>query len=153
MINFKSAGINLLVNKFKKIENQFENKIPLYKRIGVNLLNEISNTFKEESHEGRAWKPLSIATISIRRKGGGRGRPKILQDTGTLKRSFVMDANNTRIKIGTPIKYASKHEFGFRQIPQRKMLPSRKKALSLSVSIADKYFEEKLKEALLKWVK
>lgn len=121
----------------------------MYKRIGVVILNEIDKNFRTESNDGKRWQPLSEITRSARREGPRAGSPKVLQDTGTLRRSFVFEANNKRVKVGTPIDYAPKHEFG-EGVPKRKMLPTNERALTLSIEIADKYIDQQLKKERLK---
>ena len=150
MLDFSATGISQVVQRFKKFTDKLGNKIPMYKRIGVKLLNEISNTFKEEAHEGEKWKSLSEVTIKRRRKGKGTGKPKILQDTGTLKRSFVLKVDNIKVIVGTPVEYSYKHEFGEERIPQRKMLPSYKKGLVIAIKVSDDYVKEKIKEVMLR---
>lgn len=154
MINFSVNGEKNARNKFKKLIDKLKNKTAMYKRIGVELLNEISDTFDKETHEGKQWKPLSKYTIERRRQGRSVGRPIILQDTGTLRRSFVPNkairADNNKVVVGTNIEYAPQHEFGEGRIPQRKILPSYRRGLKIAIKVTDKYINEKIKEAELK---
>lgn len=163
----KIKGTKKLQRRFNRLARKIRNKTPLYKRIGIQLLNEISHTFETETHEGRPWKPLKLSTIMARRKGKGKGTPKILQDTGTLRRSFVREVKKDYVKIhidpgkktikdgvvvGTPIEYAPYHEFGGAKgrPPRRPMLPSMNRALQMSVQISDKYIDEQLRRVGLK---
>ena len=72
----------------------------------------------EEDPEGQAWDPLKPATISARRVGprakkpGGRRAIKILQDTGTLRRSITSLSDNTSAEIGTNVFYGIFHQEG-----------------------------------------
>jgi phage virion morphogenesis protein len=143
-------GDKALQIKFRRLASQIKsNKTPMYKRIGIKLLNEIDKNFKTESHDGKRWQSLSDRTIFARRRGPRAGSPQILQDTGTLRRSFDFEATNNQVKVGTNIEYAPKHEHGI-GVPQRKMLPSDRKALEISVKIADQYIEDQLKKEGLK---
>lgn len=159
----KMKGVKKLRRKFNRLVRKVKNKRPLYKRIGIKLLNEISRTFETETHEGKRWKALSLATVMKRRKGKGEGRPRILQDTGTLRRSFVREVKRDYVRIhidpakktikegkivGTPIEYAPKHEFG-EGVPKRPMLPSEKRALEIAIDVADKYVGENIKKTKL----
>ena len=138
-------GTKRLQSKFKKLARKIGNKNALFQRIGVNVLNEIIKTFKEETHEGKPWKPLSPSTIA--RRGGGLTR--ILQDTGTLRRSFGSKATSRLVRIGTPILYAPTHQEGERKIPQRQMLPSKKRGLEIAVKVTDNYIKEGIRKARL----
>lgn len=142
-----TKGEKFLKAKFKKLAKQIKsNKTPMFKRIGIEVLNEVSKNFQTESNDGKRWQGLSSDTKKQRREGPGSGNPRILQNTGTLRRSFVFDANNNRVKVGTSIEYAPLHEFG-NGVPQRKMLPTNKRALEISIEVADKYIDEKIKQA------
>lgn len=143
-------GDKALQFKFRRLVNQIKtNKTPMYKRIGIKILNEIDKNFKTESHDGKRWQSLSDRTIFARRRGPRAGSPQILQDTGTLRRSFNLEANNNLVRIGTNIEYAQQHEHGI-GVPQRRMIPSDKKTLEISIKIADDYTEEQLKKERLK---
>jgi len=135
-------GVDKLQRRFQRLSRKIKNRRILFKRIGVRLLNTVSDNFDKEAHEGKPWRVLSSATIAGRRKGRGAGSTKILQDTGLLRSSFVMDANNSRVKVGTPVKYAPTHEFGKGKMPKRKMLPSKERALSIAIEVAENYVKE-----------
>jgi phage gpG-like protein len=176
-VSIKVKGADEIERKFNKLARKVKNRVPLYKRIGVNLLNEISHTFRTETHEGKRWKPLKMSTMLARRRGPRAGKaitiarrkertvaqPKILQDTGTLRRSFVMDVSRRYVKVhvdpkkrtfkegkfvGSPMEYAPFHEFG-EGVPKRPMLPSKKRALEIAVKIADDYIKEGIKRVRL----
>jgi phage virion morphogenesis protein len=143
-------GEKALQFKFRRLANQIKkNKTPMYKRIGIKVLNAIDENFRTESHDGKRWQSLSDLTVFARRRGPGAGSSKILQDTGTLRRSFDFDANNSQVRVGTNIEYAQQHEFGL-GVPERKMIPSDKKVLEISVKVADDYIDEQLKKGDLK---
>lgn len=139
-------GTKALQSKFKRLANRTSNKLALFNRIGVKVLNEIDKTFKEETHEGEPWAPLQSSTIA-RRRGGGLAR--ILQDTGTLKRSWVMDATPNLVRIGTPIIYAPPHQEGEGSLPERPMIPSEKRGLEIAVKTAGGYIKESIQKARL----
>ena len=150
-VSVKITGAKELQKKFVKLSVYANKKKPLYKRISIQLLNEISKTFKEETHEEKPWGELSKATKKARRKGKGKNKePKILQDTGHLRRSFVGDATSQLARVGTVIKYSEYHEDGTEKIPQRKMLPSDERAMEIAVETTDKYIDNQIKKLRLK---
>jgi phage gpG-like protein len=101
----------------------------LHARIGINILKLVDKGFKTEgvAVTGKKWKKISAATRAARRKGPGRGGPRILQDSGDLRRSFAMDFNEKEARVGSAIKYSKVHEFGGRK--KYIIKPRRKKSL------------------------
>ena len=142
-------GLKETQRRFNALARKLKNKIPLYKRIGIMVLNEIDKTFRSEEHEGSKWERLSPATIAARRKGRGPGGARILQDTGTLRSSFTSEPSISKVKVGTEIEYASPHEFGL-GVPKRQMIPSIKRGFEIAIEVSDKYIKDKLKQAQLK---
>ncbi len=107
------------------------------KAAGMAILEDASRRFQNEGSPPEKWKPLSPITIQRRRQGknnaGNANLPvaRILQDTGTLAKSMLegskdnhFDANSTRVIVGTKVKYAAPHQFGYRHIPQRQFFYS-----------------------------
>jgi len=101
---------------------------------GLAIMRDIGERFEGEGMPPQRWQPLSPATILRRRTGKGKkktGRPKILQDTGTLKRSFmfggpdnVFDVSPLHVTVGSKLNYAGIHQFGWKEknIPARPMV-------------------------------
>ena len=146
MLSGGKPGTKVLQAKFKRLARKTSNRRTLFNRIGVKVLNEIDATFKEETHEGEPWTPLKASTIASRR---GSGLARILQDTGTLKRSFVMGATSNLVRIGTPIIYAPPHQEGEGNIPKRPMIPSEKRGLEIAIKTANGYIKESIKKVKL----
>ena len=142
-----TTGTQEVQRKFRKLIKKVKDKKTLFNRIGLQLLNEIATTFKTETHEGKRWAPVGEKTLGRRR---GHGGGKILQDTGTLRRSFEHKATNSNVKIGTQVVYAPTHEFGRGNIPARPMLPTKKRGLDIAVETADKYIKDSIRKTGLK---
>ena len=142
-------GVKNLQRKFTKLAFDIKNRRPLFSRIGVLLLNAVAENFQQQGHEGTPWQALSPRTVAGRRKGPGTGSARILEDTGELRRSFTMEATNESLRVGTAKIYAPPHEYGYKQIPQRKMLPSKKYGLQVAVDMADKYLKEQIQKVKL----
>ncbi len=147
-VQVRVKGLNTLQRKLNRMAKGVSNRRPMFTRIGLSVMNDISNNFQGESHEGKPWKPLSAITIERRRQGPGSGTIKILQDTGKLRREFVSKVSNNDVKVGTPTSYASKHEFG-ESVPRRQMLPSRERGLKIATKeVIVKVQKEKIKAGL-----
>ena len=136
-------GTKGLQKKFRNLALKGGDRRNLLGRIGIQVLNEVSANFDAQGNEGKPWVPLRAATLERRRKGRGKGGGRILEDTGALRRSFVMAANEREVKVGTPTIYAPPHEFGFKHIPQRKMLPEQKRGLQLGIDTAEKFIAQR----------
>lgn len=100
----------------------------------------------EQTFYGKAWKPLSDATLLARayrqtRSKRGRlktnkgrqhsivrafGNAKILQDTGLLRSSITARATENSVQVGTNVSYGRVHQFGSkaRHVPARPFLPT-----------------------------
>lgn len=124
-------GDRTLQRRFRTMARRMGNRLVLFKRIGIMLLKEIDKTFKEETHEGKAWSPLSEATKA--KPGRGGESAEILKDTRQLQRSYVMKPGRNQVAVGTPTPYSKIHEEGTERIPQRKMLPSKKRGLEIAL--------------------
>lgn len=76
----------------------------------------------EEDVSGRAWEPLSPATVEARRKGPGTGEPRILRDTGVMKASISKKAGVAEAIAGTNDPKAPFHQYGTGRIPRRQFI-------------------------------
>jgi phage gpG-like protein len=63
--------------------------------------------------------PLSPRTIAARRKGRGRGGPKILIDRGRLLGSIQKSTTTDGVRVGTNVIYARRQHFGYEGGPGR----------------------------------
>lgn len=120
-----------LVKKLDRVKRLL-NVNGLLKAIGIRQRTWVNENFETEGSSVGGWQTLAESTIARRRKGSS----KVLQDTGTLKRSFSYKVIGTNaVLVGTNIHYAQYHEFGTSRVPQRKMLPSETQAKELAVGI------------------
>ena len=131
---------------------RFSDGKKLHSRIGINLLKWIDKNFREDGTEKR-WPPLSSTTIKLRR----RGSSKPLQDKGLLRRSFLANPSDDQVAVGTVDIRSSTHEKGRKQkwgrgkvvdIPQRKMLPTRKAGMPIIRRTYDRFIKESFREVM-----
>lgn len=149
-ISIKDNGdAKRLQSKFRKLAQGIKQRRAMMNRIGVQLLNAVSQNFKEQGHEGAAWEPLKPRTLARRRTGRGvkKSRGRILEDTGQLRRSFAAEADNDSVRVGSNVIYAPTHEFGRGAIPKRPMLPGMRKGLQLALMITENYIAESINKA------
>jgi len=78
------------------------------------------------------WKPLALTTIKARRKGKGKGTPKILIDKGWLRQKWKHFYSHSIGKVTSEARgvksgvfYGVFHDEG-RGVPQRKIIPAQR---------------------------
>lgn len=95
---------------------RLENKDPLLKSIGEEMLPRITKRFKDErGPDGKLWAPLSSRTIEARLKRYGNSPLTILRMRGHLAGSINYQVGGNTLKIGTGDEvedYAGIHQFG-----------------------------------------
>lgn len=113
----------------------------LLSAIGDRQLKFVADNFRKQGLE-QPWAPLKPATLRRRRKGGAGAQ--ILQDRGILRGSFVKKVRTNFVFVGSTLKYAATHEYGDsrRNIPQRKMLPTKSTAQELARSVVEAAFKQ-----------
>ena len=113
-INIKAEGVNRLKQRLNTQAQNLLNLQPLWQLVGMYVQKQtIKERFdKEQSPDGTAWKPLSLARVKQRMKRHKSGNIKILQDVGELRRSVQYEAGQTYVRIGSNLKYARIHQFG-----------------------------------------
>ncbi len=131
-------GQEKALEKLNKLTKKVTNLVPLHKLWSASVFKWVIQNFEKEgklAQKGRKWKKLSPITIAARRKGKSPNRGiQILQDTGTLRKSFAFNApvrvtlaDRLKSQVGTATKYAKKHQFGIKakRLPKRPMLPEK----------------------------
>jgi phage gpG-like protein len=108
------------------------------KKVSVVMLQSVLTNFREQGTDKEKWKPLADQTIARRRKGKGKGEAKILQDTGTLKRSIFPFSSADEAGVATNIPYARVHHLGETiTIPAMTIKPRRSSVLHFIVDGKD----------------
>ena len=80
---------------------------------GAIAIGSIQKNFDEQGRPEK-WTPLSPRTLGRRRKGRGKGGPKILIDTARLKNSIGFKlVEGPGVMIGTNVIYARRQHFGY----------------------------------------
>lgn len=125
-----SVGIRVDSKTFDEFMNRFKAWKPDFRKpleqCGIRIQRSVDLNFRAEGRPSR-WAGLSDLTKMNRRKGrkkkgGGEGTHKILQDTGTLRKSIVTamraapgaiyEIKPDMLKIGTNLPYAAIHQWG-----------------------------------------
>ncbi len=85
-------------------------KDELLRTIGLGQLVSVRRTFRDQGSPGGSWPPLSPASLSWRKYSAGH---KLLINTGLLLNSIMYSVEGNTVTIGTGVRYASIHQFGF----------------------------------------
>lgn len=92
------------------IAERLGNPEPLMLDISRILRHSVMRNFETESDGKHRWARLAKSTQKQRARKGYTG--KILQRTGTLKRSIYAAHGNNYAEVGTNLKYAAALNFG-----------------------------------------
>lgn len=80
---------------------------------GQLIVTSVEKNFQEQGRPEK-WTPLSPRTIGARRRGRGRGGPRILIDSARLKNSVTHKlVAGPGVKVGTNAIYARRQHFGY----------------------------------------
>ena len=114
---------------YKERASEFKQLETPNKRIGVFLDRWVQDNFRTEGGKVGGWAPLKLGgrvlyktTASGVVPKGFDSSAKILQDTGTLRLSFVPFASRRNAGIGSDLDYSKKHDQGI-GVTQRRILP------------------------------
>lgn len=115
-------NINLVRRALNRlIEDMVDLSTP-NRRVAVLLDTWVQRNFQSEGGLVGGWKPFKLG--GRRLPGGGIDyTAKLLQDTGQLRASFDTIFDSDSVEIWSDLYYAKFHEYGARNLPQRRMLP------------------------------
>lgn len=113
-INIQIKGLQTLIKDLNIQSERLRNLYPFWRSVGEYMqARTIKECFDQErTPSGEKWKPLSAWRIKQRMKRHKTGNMKILQDTGELRRSIHYEASQSRVIIGSNLKYSKVHQFG-----------------------------------------
>ncbi|MFN3599516.1 MAG: phage virion morphogenesis protein [Aquificaceae bacterium] len=144
----------------ERLTEKTQDLSPLMKRIGGIMLSAVEENFEQEGRP--KWSPLSSKTIKQREKKG-HWPGKILQLSGRLASSISMSYSKDSAIVGTNVKYASTHQFGFQGLVsvrthERKGKPVKAHPRKMNIparpflKLTDEDMQ-KIKEAMLEYLK
>jgi len=149
MTSILIKGVNALIANNKRTIRDLQNRKTLNLASVIEVEKWVKRNFQKEGtlHDSPSlhWKPLSKRTLAERRKGKGKGRPKILDDTGRLKSNWKRSASDRFGVLESMLEYSSTHEFGEGKVPKRKIFPTQKQTDKILDPVFDK-FKKKIEE-------
>ena len=136
------SGDKLLNKKLRNAMKYARDLRPAFKIIAVEMYYSINENFEKQSKPvGGKWQKLSDSYQKFKQK---IGKQRILQITGALKNSIISRSggrgtqgsitkmDRMKLQIGTQLKYAAVHQFGYKNIPARPYLGFKKKDIRLA---------------------
>lgn len=104
-INISLEGVDKIQTMLADLERKAGDLTPAMKSIGEHVVSVAKLSFRfEKTPTGLPW-PKSDRAL---RKGG-----QTLSDKGRLKNSITSQAAGNSVTVGTNVKYAAIHQFGF----------------------------------------
>ena len=149
-VTIKKTGVKRVIDKNKIRLNKLQHPQKALNLATLLMRKWIDQNFVAEGrkHDNHAlhWKDLSEFTLSLRRKGGKSHSDKILQDTGRLKTSWMLGANDKFGFVKSAVNYSGIHEYGKGtgrgSIPKRKIFPTQKQGEKIVLPAFEKFLEE-----------
>ena len=120
-------GLNQALTRIGQMATDVKHVEQPLKEAGEYLVGSVKRTILVGGRP-KKFAPLAPSTIAGRRKGRGRGGPKILIDRGRLLASIEKTVTTDGVRIGTNVIYAARQHFGYPGGPGRghAHTPSRK---------------------------
>lgn len=117
------SGMQRLASEMRAMRARSRDLSPALRPRAELLRTVIDNSFRDESGpNGEVWDGFAESTLRSRRQAS----PKLLVDTGQLRRSIEVRAERGAIVFGVAgaaATYAPAHQFGTDDIPARPFLP------------------------------
>jgi phage virion morphogenesis protein len=110
-------GLNAALRRLQELALDARKVERPLEAIGVYMLGSVEKNFQQQGRPER-WSPLSPRTLAGRRKGRGKGGPKILIDMARLKNSMNHKVRigepSSYVEVGTNVIYGPRHHFGYK---------------------------------------
>ena len=163
--DFSEKDIQRMIERQKKARREMVDFGSPYHKSAAFLDRWVQTNFKTSGGKVGGWKPFAHGG----RVGLGDPRPpgatdfkivapwgvldgwkdssaKLLQDTGTLRHSFIPFASKKNAGIGSDLIYSKTHDQGRGNIPQRRILPEKKEILPDIMKIFESHVRLSIKE-------
>ncbi len=114
-------GLGRLLKRLGQLKTDTRHVEQPLKAAGAYMLGSLEKNFRAGGRPEK-WQGLAESTLRRRRRGKGRGSPRVLIDTGRLKNSFSFRVGALTwgligaapgVEIGTNVVYAKRHQFGY----------------------------------------
>ena len=139
-IAFDVGGVRQFAIGLHAIERRLGNTRPLLRVFGAEVETQTKDRIqtKKRSPGGIPWVPWSPAYAATR-----HGGHSLLINRGHLQNSVAWRLAGDTVRIGSPLQYAAKHQFG-EGVPRRPWL---------DVELADPDDRDRLETILANWVR
>lgn len=105
-------GLGRLLRRVEKLATDTRDVEAPLKAAGAVMVGSVEQNFRAGGRP-QTWEGLADSTLRRRRRGRGRGGPRVLVDTARLKNSISYRLVQGGIEVGTNVIYARRHHFGY----------------------------------------
>ncbi len=105
-------GLERVINRIRKLATDVRHVERPLKATGAYMLGSIERNFQAQGRPQK-WESLATSTIRGRRRGKGRGSPRILIDTAAMKNAVAYRVHTEGVEIGLNKVQAKRQHFGF----------------------------------------
>jgi len=105
-------GLGKLLSRIGQMATDTKRVERPLKAAGVYIVGSINKNFQQQGRPKR-WTPLAPGTLAARRKGKGRGGPKILIDKATMKNQVAFKVHSKGVEAGLNAVQARRLHFGY----------------------------------------
>ena len=142
MIDANIKGVDEVGRFLAKVKSDLKQMEPAYKKCSIFLDQWNKQNFKTQGGKVGGWQPFAQSTLksmtrsAITKEGAkyskfsgksGKSRmpnPKLLIDTGEMRKSFVPFWDKNKAGIGSDLPRAEMHNKGGSHLPARRLLPT-----------------------------
>jgi phage virion morphogenesis protein len=105
-------GLNRLLSRVSRLATATRHVEQALNSAGAYAVSSVEKNFEQQGRP-KKWSPLAPATLQRRRKGRGRGGPKILIDKATMKNSIDYRVHSEGVVVGLNAVQARRQHFGY----------------------------------------
>lgn len=105
-------GLGRLLDRIGQMATDTRHVERALKTAGTHMLGSIEKNFQQQGRPKR-WSALAPSTLAGRRKGRGRGGPRILIDTAKMKNQIGFKVHSKGVEIGLNAVQAARQHFGY----------------------------------------
>lgn len=111
-------GLTRLLGRMSRVATATRHVESALHAAGAYMVGSVEKNFQQQGRP-KKWTPLAPATLKRRRKGRGRGGPKILIDTAKMKNQVGFKVHSEGVEVGLNAVQARRQHFGYQGRPAR----------------------------------
>ena len=121
--SFKLLGLPQAQKRIKKVKDAVTYRKKANAQALAVVDRWVQKNFQGEGGNVGGWAPLQAQTIKARTRN--KGKVKILQDVGWLRKKWKYDYSNTHAALVSGVNYGKFHDEGTQHLPVRQIVPKK----------------------------